>query len=151
MASFLLLFSSSPTQNTPKTLYLSQKPASATVTYPADAPRDRVSIVQALRPVFEVKGRNNGGVSRYTSWALVQYGGRGWCPQNRGIPTFPTTAFFAKSLKKPRKSYQSTSIDDRRGSESFGATLDPRDWLHRRQITRPLSSVFFPPQWTGRM
>lgn len=77
MASFLLLFSSSPTQNTPKTLYLSQKPASATVTYPADAPRDPLPTVQALGPVFKVKAQNNGGVSRYTSWALVQYGGRG--------------------------------------------------------------------------
>jgi hypothetical protein len=33
--------------------------------------------------------------------------------------------------EKPRKGleidYQSTSTDDRRGSDSFGATLDPRD------------------------
>lgn len=155
MASFRLSFSSSPTQNTPIPLYLSQKAASAHLTYPTGAPHDHVPTVQTLRPVFEVKAQNNGGVSRYTSWARVQGGGRGSCPQNRGISTFPTRPFLAKRPEKPRKGieidYQSTSTEDRRGSDSFGATLDPRDWLHRRQITRPLSRVFLPPQRTGRM
>lgn len=103
MASFRLSFSSSPTQNTPIPLYLSQKAASATIRYPAGAPHAHVPTVQTLRPLFEVKAQNSGGVCRYTSWALVQHGGRGSRPQNRGIPTFPTRPFLSKSLEKPRK------------------------------------------------
>lgn len=73
--------------------------------------------VQAPRPFFEVKARNNGGVSRYTSWALVQHGGRGSRPQNRGIPTFPTTAFLAKS---PKKASNRLPIDINRRSSRRG-------------------------------
>lgn len=97
------------------------------MTYPADAPRTRLPTVQALRPVFKVEARNNGGVSRYTSWALAKVGGGGSAPKTAEFQRFQQGRFRRKALKSLEIDYQSTSTDDRRGSESFGATLDPRD------------------------
>jgi hypothetical protein len=54
-------------------------------------------------------------------------GGGGGAPKTAKFQRFQQPRFSRKALKRLEIDYQSTSTDDRRGSESFGATLDPRD------------------------